>query len=292
MDVTPEAIRGIELKEGWRGYNRDQVDDFLDGVAAAVETLQQEIARLHGEIAQREAQLAKNRDDEDNLKKAILVAQRAADETLASAQAQARDMVAEADVKAREIIDAERRRTASEMQNLLQGRDALAADVAAMQQFEADYRQRLRAVIEADLVAIEGRPKVPVDQPPLHDVVIPTDQELAALAAPPGTRSGASPAVAAEQSASIPPPPSAPRETAPPQRQADSGDLDPSAQGEVIIAGERGRDDEFEDLGDDEFMASLREAVSDDAPLSPRGDPAEGAAVLFDQDHPTPHGGP
>lgn len=292
MDVTPEAIRGIELKEGWRGYNRDQVDDFLDGVAAAVETLQQEIARLHGEIAQREAQLAKNRDDEDNLKKAILVAQRAADETLASAQAQARDMVAEADVKAREIVDAERRRTASEMQDLLEARDALAADVAAMQQFEADYRQRLRAVIEADLVAIEGRPKVPVDQPPVSDVVIPTDEELAALAAPPGARGGASSIEASELSAPVSPAPIAPPETAPPPQQAASGDLGPSAQGEVILAGERGSDDEFEDLGDDEFMASLREAVRDDAPLSSRGEAPGGAAVLFDQDHPSPHGGP
>ncbi len=286
MDVTPEAIRGVELKEGWRGYNRDQVDDFLDGVAATVETLLQEIARLHGEIAGLEAQLSKNRDDEDNLKKAILVAQRAADETLASAQAQARDMIAQADVKAREIIDAERRRTASEMQDLLERRDALAADVAAMQQFEADYRQRLRAVIEADLVAIEGRPKVPVDRPAMKDVVIPTEEELAASAAPAGARSGVSPTGEPTRAAPVAPPPTAPPATAPSPQQAAPGGLSSSAQGEISITGEPGIDDEFEDLGDDEFMASLREAVRDDAPLSPRGDAPGAAAVLFDQDDP------
>lgn len=265
MDLTPELVRSVDLKEGWRGYNRDQVDDFLDRVAATMEALNQEIVRLHEEISQREAKIAINSDNEETLKKALLIAQRAADETLASAQARAKAQLAEAEDQALEIIDAERRRTAEEMRALVERRDVIAADVAAIEQFEVEYRQRLRAVIEADLVALEKRPKVPHDQPPIHDVAVPTEEELAAIAA----------AAAAKK-----PTPSSP--TAP--------EVLPSVpQEDVVLADAHGPEDEFEQLGDDEFMASLREAVSDDAPLSPRGDDLGGSGVLFDQDDPAAH---
>lgn len=280
MDLTPELVRAVELKEGWRGYNRDQVDDFLDRAAATMEALNQEILRLHGEIAQREATIAINSDNEETLKKALLVAQRAADETLASAQARAKAQIAEAEEQALEIIDAERRRTADEMRALVERRDTIADDVVAMEQFEAEYRQRLRAVIEADLVALEKRPKVPHDQPTIHDVAIPTEEELTAIA-------DAAAAAAASKSTAPSPLPhevatAAPQE--PPTGLPVAAEVPP--QPEVVLKDALVQADEFEQLGDDEFMASLREAVSDDSPLSPRGDDLGGSGVLFDQDDP------
>ena len=30
MDVTPQELRSSEIKDSWRGYDRDEVDDLLE----------------------------------------------------------------------------------------------------------------------------------------------------------------------------------------------------------------------------------------------------------------------
>ena len=44
MDLTPATLRDVEFREKLRGYHPDDVDDFLEEVAVAVETL---LYRLH-----------------------------------------------------------------------------------------------------------------------------------------------------------------------------------------------------------------------------------------------------
>lgn len=43
MDVSPETIRTVEFRERLRGYNQDDVDQFLERMAAGVEILQQRL---------------------------------------------------------------------------------------------------------------------------------------------------------------------------------------------------------------------------------------------------------
>ena len=40
MDVTPQVINEVEFHQKMRGYDPDEVDDFLERVAVAVEQLQ------------------------------------------------------------------------------------------------------------------------------------------------------------------------------------------------------------------------------------------------------------
>ena len=46
MDVTPKDINEKQFSDAWRGYNQEEVDDFLDRVAEAVETTQRESEAL------------------------------------------------------------------------------------------------------------------------------------------------------------------------------------------------------------------------------------------------------
>jgi DivIVA domain-containing protein len=72
MDLTPEAIREARFREAWRGYDRSDVDLFLDEMAfaiggpsaaagaiadakATVESLRADAAALRAEIARLEA---------------------------------------------------------------------------------------------------------------------------------------------------------------------------------------------------------------------------------------------
>ena len=39
MDVTPRELRDIEIREAFRGYHRDEVDELLERAAATIEDL-------------------------------------------------------------------------------------------------------------------------------------------------------------------------------------------------------------------------------------------------------------
>ena len=43
MDLTPQTLRDVEFREKLRGYHPDDVDDFLEEVAVAVDGM---LARL------------------------------------------------------------------------------------------------------------------------------------------------------------------------------------------------------------------------------------------------------
>ena len=46
MDVTPQELRDIEIREAWRGYHRDDVDELLERAAATIEHLEAEAQQL------------------------------------------------------------------------------------------------------------------------------------------------------------------------------------------------------------------------------------------------------
>ena len=43
MDLSPKLLTDVQFREQWRGYNPDEVDEFLERVAAGVEELQQRL---------------------------------------------------------------------------------------------------------------------------------------------------------------------------------------------------------------------------------------------------------
>jgi cell division initiation protein len=46
MELGAKEIKEKQFRDAWRGYNQDDVDDFLDRVAEAMDALQREIAAL------------------------------------------------------------------------------------------------------------------------------------------------------------------------------------------------------------------------------------------------------
>ena len=101
MEVTPKDINEKQFRDAWRGYNQEEVDDFLDRVAEAVETTQRENEALRGRNIELEQALSTTRDTEEMLKKTLVTAQRAAEEAIAKARAKAEQLVQEAEGRAR-----------------------------------------------------------------------------------------------------------------------------------------------------------------------------------------------
>lgn len=291
MDVTPRELRDIDIREGFRGYNRDDVDELLERAAATIEGLQERARQLTEQMAALEGTQGKSRETEDILQRTLLLAQRAADEAVAEAQAKARQILddaeskarftlAEAESTARREAETERRRIESEVLELGARREALQADVEGLERFEGDYRARLRRALEADLESLAGQTSIaPSPRPTIHEVDLPAQPEPAPTPPPAASVSAPPPG--------IPPLPDPGPATA---------ELSTAGVWDDVVEASPPRGPLFDEeppapeaLDDDAFFASLREAVTDETPLGPRDDASD--PPLFDQDESPKSGG-
>lgn len=121
MDVTPQLIEQIDFSEKFRGYDPDQVDDFLERVGATLselmirerdaaeraDGLEQEVRQLReraaaqpsGAVASAPASSTPMLTDEQEIEQAsrtLLMAKRTADATISEARQEAAEMLATA----------------------------------------------------------------------------------------------------------------------------------------------------------------------------------------------------
>jgi len=198
MDVTPQELRDIDIRESFRGYHRDEVDELLERAAGTIEHLENQIRILQERLAsgpapQRAPQPAPQPQqqapvpapvvtpvpvpDSDVIQRTLILAQKAADEAVAEAQAKAAQLtneseakaaalVSEAESTARRIAESERRRIEAEIAQLGATRNALIEDVDALERFSAEYRDRIRLAIEAELLHLAASSTTSEPPPP------------------------------------------------------------------------------------------------------------------------------
>jgi DivIVA domain-containing protein len=215
MDVTPQELRDIEIREAWRGYHRDDVDELLERAAATIEHLEADANQLRSRAPQPSAPPAPapvaapapaplpapvpaappiRTADTDVIQRTLVLAQKAADEAVTEARAKAQQMVGEAEARAQQLVaeaeanaaaitERERSKLAEEITRLQGARDTLNADVDSLERFEQEYRDRLRRAIEAELDLL-GTTASGSDRPALHDVEVPAVTAAGGWAAP------------------------------------------------------------------------------------------------------------
>ncbi len=105
--LTPADIENAEFKRVARGkgYDCDDVDDFLDLVIEDFEKMLNENARLNDKISVMNDAIQHYKDMEDSLKASIVKSEKAAEETKQNAKAEAEGIVNAAKQKAKEIIE-------------------------------------------------------------------------------------------------------------------------------------------------------------------------------------------
>src|SRR2546421_4775640 len=79
MEITPRTIRDVVFRERLRGYDEDDVDEFLERVATGVEILQERLRQAveRAELAERRA--SGMGEGDDALRRTLILAQRTAD---------------------------------------------------------------------------------------------------------------------------------------------------------------------------------------------------------------------
>lgn len=297
MDVTPQELRDVEIREAWRGYHRDDVDELLERAAATIEGLEDQVRQAQLRAAEAPTPAPAPRPvptptpapverrppgvDTDVIQRTLVLAQKAADEAIAEARARAQQMLAESEAKAqalvgeaeasaRRIAETERRRLEEEIAQLTAARDTLNVDVDALERFETEYKTRLREAIHAELDALDQASGAVGDRPSLRPVHVPAPRSWSAQSSWPDTADSMPGAPSPALPSGGTPTVSINAVSAHEQWDEQSGEWETPTAAVVDDSLEHNLDPNRDSLDDDAFFASLREAVRDDTPLSSR----------------------
>jgi len=108
MKITPLDIQHKVFNTTLRGYDRRQVDQFLEDVAETVEILTREISGLKEKLSAREEELAELKKSETTLTNTLISTQNFVEHLKRGAQRDADMIVKEAELKAEEVLSQSR----------------------------------------------------------------------------------------------------------------------------------------------------------------------------------------
>lgn len=140
MPLTPLDIHNKEFGRGFRGYDEDEVNEFLDQVIKDYELVLREKKTLEEKAADLEQRLHHFSSIEDTLNKSILIAQEAAEEVKRNAQKEAKLIIREAEKNADRIIN----------EALVKSRK-VSFDIEELKKQAKVFRTRFRMLLEAQL---------------------------------------------------------------------------------------------------------------------------------------------
>lgn len=161
MELSARDVHEKQFNDAWRGYSQEEVDDFLDLVAEAIDHLDRENRALKERMVELDQAVAASRNTEQMLKKTLLSAQRAAEEAISTAKAKAEALVSEAEEKAGRAADDAARRVAQAEREHEARRRHLDGSIERLRMFERDLKERLKAFLEQQqqaLSALDGTP--------------------------------------------------------------------------------------------------------------------------------------
>ncbi|PWK04955.1 DivIVA domain-containing protein [Tumebacillus permanentifrigoris] len=143
--LTPLDIHNKEFGRSLRGYNEDEVNEFLDRVIKDYEALVRENRLLEEKVASLEERLQHFQNLEDTLSKSIIIAQETGEEVKANARKEAQLIVKEAEKNADRIVN----------ESLVKSRK-MAMEIDEIQKQASVYRARFRSLVSAQLELLES----------------------------------------------------------------------------------------------------------------------------------------
>ena len=145
--LTPQEVADHSFhKASFGGYNMSMVDEFLDLLTADYTTLYKENATLKAKMKVLADKIEEYRSTEDSMRKAMLSAQKMADQMVAEAETQAASIVADAETAARDKIASIRQEVESEQLRLSAAQSATAAYIAKLKDLYENERLYLASL--------------------------------------------------------------------------------------------------------------------------------------------------
>ena len=179
MSLTPEDILGKRFHDAFRGYNHEEVDVFLDEVAVAFDLAIKDVQAARARAEELDAQVLELKGTEGMLKRTLLAAQRAADETVAEAKTEAARLISVAEDEAAAVVGSAKQQA----EDIVAGATARQSQIeqlgSRLHDLQAAHLATLRAHLEDRLRALDSL-AAPPD-------LVPATAPAEKVDAPPGT---------------------------------------------------------------------------------------------------------
>src|SRR5918997_175407 len=152
MPIRPIDVRRKEFKSGFRGYDANQVDDFLDAVADEYERNYTENQRMREEISSLRERLQQFEDLEGSIRAALVHAEQASNDLRRAASSEAEDLrqsaQREADFTIKEAQTRSHRMLADSSSRIERVQDSYEALQEAKKSFTNDFRHLLKTYMD------------------------------------------------------------------------------------------------------------------------------------------------
>jgi len=152
LTLTPLDIHNKEFRKSFRGYDEEEVDEFLDYVVKEYEKMFKENIELKEALAAKDSNIDQYRDLEETLKKTLVIAQQTSDDMKQGAAREAELIIGEARLKGEQIVAAAEEKAKS-----------LLRKYEEIQKEEQLFKSKFRALLRSQLELIGAEDDIRAD---------------------------------------------------------------------------------------------------------------------------------
>ena len=145
MRITPMDIEQQEFTRSFRGYNEEEVDDFLDKIVKDYEELINENVRLNEEIERMQEKLKEFSEIEETLRSALLNAQKSAEDMKGRVESEAKIIIEKAEMDAKTL-----------KQQVLQREDLVKNEIDNLRRYKFTFKEKFKSMLNLYLKMIEN----------------------------------------------------------------------------------------------------------------------------------------
>ncbi|HON33309.1 MAG TPA: DivIVA domain-containing protein [Synergistales bacterium] len=102
--LTVLDIERISFSKTMRGYNPQEVEDFLEKVAESLQVYSEKVKTLEVQLSRFDEQIREYTELKQSLQEALVLAQKSAEERVSSAEGKAEAIIAESEAQAHQIV--------------------------------------------------------------------------------------------------------------------------------------------------------------------------------------------
>lgn len=168
MALSPLDIHNKEFSRGFRGYDEDEVNEFLEQIMKDYENVLEENRTLKSSLKDSKDQVSHYNAIENTLQKSILIAQEAAEDVRRNSLQESKLIVKEAEKNADRIVN-----------EALSRARKISIDIEDLKKQSKVFRNRFRMLIEAqlDMIKMDDWDKLMEYEPDSELLEIAADRE-------------------------------------------------------------------------------------------------------------------
>lgn len=178
MTLNSLDIQNKSFNPKWRGFDKREVDEFLDIVVRDYDEFAQTIKDQERELKTLRERVKYFDDMKDSLNKSIVVAQDAADNLRTQAQNEANNIITDAGQKSQLIIEAAKKEAGSILNVASDDARHLVRDTDDLKRKMRLYHQRMTSIIENQLASVQSEDWVEILQPVSGEYLFNPEEKL------------------------------------------------------------------------------------------------------------------